>query len=90
MDKDYWAIKTIQISIETKDKLRTGLKMHGILKGIWNPTNLNKEIFMSIKKNFVDSLVRIMLGNECKANVGFLLCNETYPFTYNIKTTELR
>ncbi len=44
---------------------------------------------MSIKKNFVDSLVRNMPDNECKANVDFLLCDSTYPFTYDVKTTEL-
>ncbi len=87
MDRDYWAIR-IQISTETRDKLRAGLKTHGILKGAWNPTSLGTEIFMSIKKDFVDSLIRIMPEDECKANVDSLLCNGTYPFTYDVKTTE--
>lgn len=32
MDRDYWAIR-IQISTNTKDKLRTSLETYGILKG---------------------------------------------------------
>ncbi len=87
MDKDYWAI-TIQISTETRDKLRAGLRTHGILKGAWNPTSPNTEISMLIKKDFVDALVRIISDDECKANVDSLLCNGTYPFTYDVKTTE--
>lgn len=43
---------------------------------------------MSVKKDFVDSLVRIMPDVECKASVEYLLCNGTYPFTYDMKTTE--
>ncbi len=70
MDRDYWAIR-IQISTETRDKLRAGLSTQGILKGAWNPTSLNTEISMSIKKDFVDSLVRIMSDDKCKANVDF-------------------
>ncbi len=87
MDRDYWAIR-IQISTETRDKLRASLKTHGILKGAWNPTSLDTEISTSIKKDFVDSLVRIMPENECKANVDSLFCDGTYPFTYDMKTTE--
>ena len=33
-------------------------------------------------------MVRIMPNNECKVNVDSLLCNGTYPFTYDVKTTE--
>ncbi len=87
MDRDYWAIK-IQISIETKNKLRAGLRTHGILKGAWNPTSLDMEISMSIKKEFIDSLVRIIPDDEYKANVDSLLCDGTYLFTYDVKTTE--
>ncbi len=87
MNKDYWAIR-IQISTETRDKLRTGLKTHGILKGAWNLASLDTEVSMSIKKDFVDSLVRIMSDDECKANVDSLLCDGIYPFTYDVKTTE--
>ncbi len=31
MDRDYWAIR-IQIFTKTRDKLRAGLRTHGILK----------------------------------------------------------
>ncbi len=44
---------------------------------------------MSIKKDFVDSLVKIMPDDECKANVDSLLCDGTYSFKYDVKTTEL-
>ena len=44
---------------------------------------------MSIKKDFIDYLVRIMLNNECKANVDFLLCDDTYLFMYDMKKTKL-
>ncbi len=90
MDRDYLAIK-IQISTETKDKLRAGLRTHSILKDAWNPTSFDTEISMSIKKDFVDFLVRIMPDNEYKeANVDSLLCDGIYPFTYDVKTTEPR
>ncbi len=45
---------------------------------------------MSIKKIFVDSLVRIMSDNRCNTNVDSLLCDGTYLFTYDVKTTEPR
>lgn len=48
--------------------------------------NLNTEIFMLIKKNFVDFLVRIMPDNECKTNVDFLFYDMIYLFTYDVKT----
>ncbi len=47
------------------------------------------EIFILIKKDFINSLVRIMSDNKCKAKVDSLLCNGTYSFTYDMKTTEL-
>ncbi len=65
------------------------MRTYGILKGVWNPTSLDTEISISIKKDFIDSLIRIMSDNKCKANVDSLLCDGTYPFTYNVKTTEL-
>lgn len=43
---------------------------------------------MSVKKDFVDSLVRIIPDNKCKASVYSLLYNGTYSFTYDVKTTE--
>ena len=43
---------------------------------------------MSIKKDFINSLVRIMPDDECKIKVDSLLCNSTYPFMYDVKTTE--
>ncbi len=89
IDRDYWVIR-IQISTETRDKLRADLRIYGILKGVWNPASLDIGISMSIKKDFVDSLVRIMLNNKCKANVDSLFYNETYLFTYDVKTTEPR
>lgn len=72
--KDYWAM-TILISTKTKDKLRTGLKTCDILKDVWNLASLDIEISMSIKKNFIDSMVKIIPDNECKTNVNFLLYN---------------
>lgn len=89
MDKDYWEIK-IPISTNTRNQLRTGLKTYNILESAWNSTSLDIEIFILVKKNFVDFIVRIMPNNKCKINVNFLLCNKTYLFTYNIKITELR
>lgn len=87
MDKDYWAIK-IQISTKTRNKLKINLKTHGILKGVWNFANLDKEISMLVKKNFVASIMRIMSDDNCQANVDSLFYDDTYFFMYNIKTTE--
>ena len=44
---------------------------------------------MSVKKDFVDFLVKIMPDDKCKASVNSLLCDRTYPFIYDVKTTEL-
>lgn len=89
IDKDYYEIKTL-ISTKTRDKLKTGLKTNDILKNAQNPINLDTNISILIKKNFVDSIMRIMLDNKCKVNNNFLLCNGTYFFIYNVKTTEPR
>ncbi len=43
---------------------------------------------MLVKNDFVNSMVRIIPDDKSKANIDFLLCDGTYPFTYNIKTTE--
>ncbi len=87
MDKDYWAIR-ILIFTKTRDKLRTDLKTHDILKDTWNLVSLNTEISILIKKNFVDFMMKIMPDHECKANVDSLLCDKIYPFIYDEKTTE--
>ncbi len=87
IDKNYRVIR-IQISTEIKDKLRIGLKTYDILKDAGNTASLDIEISMLIKKDFVDSLVRIMLDNECKANDNSLLCDGTYHFMYDVKITE--
>lgn len=63
---------TILIFIKTKNKLRTGLKTCDILKNVWNLASLDIEISMSIKKNLIDSMVKIILDNECKTNVDSL------------------
>lgn len=45
---------------------------------------------MLVKKFFIDFIVKIMLDNKGKVNIDFLLCNEIYLFTYDIKTTKPR
>lgn len=87
IDNDYWEI-TILISTKNRDKLRAGLKTDDILKVAWNLTNLNIDISMLVKWNFVDFMVRIMPDDKCKANVHAPLCNKTYLFTYDIKTIQ--
>lgn len=89
MDKDYWAIK-ILISTKIRDKLKTGLKINSIFKSAQNPASFDTKINMSFKKDFVDSIVRIIPNNKCKGDVDFLLCNRTYSFMYDVKTTEPR
>lgn len=86
MEKDDWGIR-ILISTETRNNLRTGLKTHGVLKGAWDPASLDTEISMSVKKEFVDALVKIMPDDECKTRVEGLLYDGTYPFTYDVKIT---
>ncbi len=87
MNKEYWGIKVL-ISTETRNKLRNGLKTHGVPKGARDPASLNTELSMSVKKEFVDALVKIMLDDECKTRVEGLLCDGTYFFTYDVKTTK--
>ncbi len=43
---------------------------------------------MLVKKEFVDALVKIMPVDECKTWVEGLLCDGTYPFMYDVKTTK--
>lgn len=87
MDKDYQAIR-ILIFIKTKKRLRTGLKTHGILKDALNFASLDTEIFILVKKNFIDFMIRIISDSKCKTNVDFLLYNKTYFFMHDVKTTE--
>lgn len=89
IDKNYWAIQ-ILIFTKIRDKLRIGLKSHDILNDVEKPTSLNTKIFMSIIKDFDDSMMRIMPSNVCKANVDSLLCDGTYLFMYDVKITEPR
>lgn len=77
MDKNYWAIR-ILIATKTRDKLGIGLKTYDLLKSAWSLTSLNTEISMLIKKDFIDSIVRIISDNEYKTNVNSLLRNEIY------------
>lgn len=88
IDKDYWEIR-ILISTKVRDKLKIGLKTYDILKDTWNLASLNTKISISIKKDFIDFMVKIMLDNEYRVNVESLLCDETYLFIYDVKTTEL-
>ncbi len=85
MDKEYWGIKVL-ISTETRNKLRDVLKIHGVLKGAWDPVSLDTELSMSVKKEFVDALIKIMPNDECKTKIEGLLYDGTYPFTYDVKT----
>ncbi len=87
MDKEYWGIK-IQISKETKNKLRDGLKTHDIPKDALDLVSLDTQLSMSVEKKFVDALVKIIPDKECKTKVKGLLCNGTYPFMYDVKTTK--
>ena len=89
IDKDYWGI-IILIFTKMRDKLRTGLKSYSILKDTWNPASIDIEIFMLVKKNFVDFIMRIIQNNKGKVNINFSLCDESYLFTYYVKTNELR
>lgn len=89
MNNNYWEIK-ILISTKIRDKLKIGLKTHGILKDTWSPISLDIEIFISVKKAFVTSVVWIMLDNKCKINVDFLFYNRIYSFIYDTKTIEPR
>ncbi len=87
MDKEYWEIKVL-ISTETRNKLRDGLKTHGVLKRAWDPASLDTELSMSVKKEFVDALVKIIPDDECTTRVKGLLCDGIYPFIYDVKTTK--
>lgn len=87
IDKKHWGIK-IRISTKTWNKLRDSLKTHGIIKGAWDPASFDTELSISVKKAFVDTLVKIMPDDKCKTRVKDLLYNRTYLFTYDMKTTK--
>lgn len=44
---------------------------------------------MLVKKKFLNALVKIISDNKYKTQVKGLLCNGTYPFIYDVKTTKL-
>lgn len=87
MDKKYLKIK-ILIFTTSKNKLRNSLKTHGILKSAENLANFDIKLIMLVKKKFVDVLIKIILDNEYKTRIKSLLCNRTYSFICNIKTTK--
>ncbi len=64
------------------------MKTHGILKGARDPASLDIKLSMSVKKKFVDALVKIMLDNKYKTRVDGQLCNGIYLFTYDMKRTK--
>lgn len=45
---------------------------------------------MWVKKDFVNSMVRIILDDKCKTNVNSLFYDRNYFLMYNAKTTEPR
>lgn len=86
MDKEYWKIK-ILIFTETKNKVRDGLKIHGVLKYAEDPANLNTKLSMLVKNEFIEAFIKMISNNKCKTKVKDLHCNRTYPFMYDVKTT---
>lgn len=88
IDKEYWEIK-ILIFPKTRNKLRDNLKTHGILKGTQDLASFNTELSILVKKKIVYILVKIILNKVCKTKVEGLLCNGTYFFMYDVKTTKL-
>ncbi len=87
IDREYWGIK-ILVSTKTRNKMKDGFKIYGILKSVWDVTSLNTKISMLVKKEFVDAPVKIIPDNKYKIKVKNLLCNGTYSFTYDVKTTK--
>lgn len=65
------------------------MKTYSILKDTWDPASLNTKLFILVKKEFVDTLVKIILDNNCKTKFKSLLCDGTYFFTYDVKITKL-
>lgn len=53
-----------------------------------NLSSLDTKISMSIKKNLIDFIVKIMSDHKCKTNVDSLLCDEILFFMYDVKTTK--
>ncbi len=84
--KKYLGIK-ILISIETRNKLRDGLKTHSILKSAWDLASIDIKLSIFVKKELVDTPVKIMPDNKCKTRINCLFCNRTYSFMYDVKTT---
>lgn len=68
MDKEYLEIK-ILISLKTRNKLKDGLKIYNVLKSLWDSASLDTKLFISVKKEFDDALVKIMLDKKCKIKV---------------------
>lgn len=87
MDKEYWRIQ-ILIFTETRNKLSDGLKTYDVQKSAWDPASSNTELSISVIKKFVDTLVKIMSDDKCKTRIEGLLCNRTYTFKYDVKTTK--
>lgn len=57
------------IFTKTKNKLRDSLMIYNILKCVCNLASFNTKIFMSIKKEFVNTLIKIMTDNKYKIRV---------------------
>lgn len=84
IDTNYWIIKLV-ISNKTKNKFKTCLKSKRIFKDVENPMAHNNEISVLAKKEFIDPIIRIMLGSKCKTKIIYLFNDKTYLFMYDMR-----
>ena len=86
MDLDYWLFK-LCISINNKDKPRTGLIIKSVLGDTLSISAIKDVVSIFANKAFIDLIVRIMPEGKSQAKVVSLLNNDTFTFMYDIRIT---
>lgn len=87
---NYWMVR-IYITYINKIKLKTGLKISGILENVRLTNYIKSIIFVLVNPEFVHSKINFMPENNSKAKAKILSIykNSTFFFIYNMRTTDL-
>ncbi len=77
----------ICISDSDRGKIRTSLKITGILGDIWSMNSIKFVISVLAKPDFVQSRINLMPDNNSKAKALNMYEDNIFPFMYDVKNT---
>lgn len=87
-ETNYWIVK-IYISDSNTGKLKTSLKITGILGDAWLTNSIEPVILMSVKPDLVQSRINLMSDDNSKAKALHVYKNNSFLFMYDMKNTTL-